>query len=549
MYNRILNSKTKTINSAAGILAVASLISGLLGLFRDRLLAGTFGAGLELDIYYASFRIPDFISTVLVMGAISAAIIPIFSQYVVRSREEAWRFFSNLINLFFVSLVIISFFLIIFVPQILSFVAPGFSGDKKESAVLLTRIMFLSPIILGISNIISGVLRVFKRFLVTSLAPIMYNLGIIFGIVFLVPFLGLQGLAWGVVFGAFLHFFIQIPILLKLGFNLKIIFDIFDPGFLKTIKLTFPRAVGLAAGQINLIVITAIGSTLASGSIAVFSLANNLQNLPITLIAVSFSIAAFPFLALYFSQQNKEKMIKEFSLVFRQIIFFIVPISILIFLLRAQIIRIILGTGRFGWADTQLTAACLGIFSFAVFAYSLTLLISKTFYAFHNTKIPALITLFTVILNIVLCFVFVWLLSFENVFQRLLINILDLEGIKDNSVIGLPLALTISGLFQVCLLLVMLYRKIGNFRTGEIFDSFVKVLASGVLLGLACYFVRQITASFVDMQTFAGISIQGFLAGLFGIFVYLLSARLFKLKELNSFNLLWREEKKEPSSF
>ena len=206
MYNHIFNSKTKTITSAAGILAAASLISGFLGLFRDRLLAGSFGAGDELDIYYAAFRIPDFISMVLIMGAISAAIIPIFSEYLVRSHEQAWRFFSNLVNLFFISLIVVSAILIIFVPQILSVIVPGFIGDKKESAVLLTRIMFLSPILLGISNIISGILRVFKRFLVTSLAPIMYNLGIIFGIMFFVPLMGLKGLAWGVVFELFFIF-------------------------------------------------------------------------------------------------------------------------------------------------------------------------------------------------------------------------------------------------------------------------------------------------------------------------------------------------------
>jgi len=536
MYNRFLNSKTKTITSAAVILAVTSLISGLLGLFRDRLLAGSFGGEdlYKLDIYFAAFRIPDFISTVLIMGAISAAIIPIFSQYLIRSREDAWRFFSNLLNLFFISLIIVSAILIIFVPQILSLITPGFIGAKKESAILLTRIMFLSPILLGISNIISGILRVFKRFLVTSLAPIMYNFGIIFGIIFFVPLMGLKGLAWGVVFGAFLHLVIQIPILLKLGFKPKKIFDFSEPGFLRAIKLTFPRAVGLAAGQINLIVITAIGSTLASGSIAVFSLANNLQKLPITLIAVSFSTAAFPFLALYFSQQNKKKLIQEFSAVFRQILFFIVPISILIFILRAQIVRIILGTENFSWADTQLTAACLGIFSFAIFAYGLVLLVSKTFYAFHNTKIPALITLFIVGLNIILSYLFIWFLSLENSFQRFLISFLDLKGIEQNSVIGLPLALAISGLFQLFLLLIFLYKKIGDFKTKEIFESFVKILASATLLGLACYFVRQLTANFVDMQTFAGIFIQASLASLAGIFVYVIAAFILKSSEIKA---------------
>jgi len=534
MYNHIFNSKSKTITSAAGILAAAALISGLLGLFRDRLLAGSFGAGDELDIYYAAFRIPDFISFVLIMGAISAAIIPIFSEYLVRSHEQAWRFFSNLVNLFFISLIIISGILIIFVPQILSVIAPGFIGDKKESAVLLTRIMFLSPILLGISNIISSILRVFKRFLVTSLAPIMYNFGIIFGIMFFVPLMGLKGLAWGVVFGAFLHLFVQIPILLKVGFRFKKVLSFSEPGFLRAVKLTIPRAIGLAAGQINLIVITAIGSTLTAGSIAIFSLASNLQKLPITLIAVSFSTAAFPFLVLYFSKKDKKKLIQEFSSVFRQILFLIVPISILIFILRAQIVRVILGTGKFGWADTQLTAACLGIFSFAIFAYALVLLISKTFYAFQNTKIPAFVALLTVGLNITLCYFFVWALGFENAFQKFLISFLDIQGIKENSVIGLPLALVVSGIFQISLLLILLYKKIGDFRIKEIFESCIKILASSILLGFACYFVRQYVAGFVDMQTFVGVFSQAALASIAGVIVFIISAFALKSPEIKA---------------
>jgi len=517
MYNRILNSKTNTIATAAGILATASLISGLLGLFRDRLLAGSFGGGdlYKLDIYFTAFRIPDFISTVLVMGAISAAIIPIFSEYLARSHEEAWKFFSNLINLFFISLIGISLILIVFVPQILTLIAPGFSGAKKESAVLLTRIMFLSPILLGISNILSGILRVFKRFLVTSLAPILYNIGIIIGIIFFVPSMGLKGLAWGVVLGAFLHLLIQIPILFKLGFKPRKLLDFSEPGFLRAIKLTIPRAIGLAAGQINLIVITAIGSTLVAGSIAIFNLANNLQKLPITLIAVSFSTAAFPFLAVYFSRQERGKLIEEFSKVFRKILFFIIPISILIFILRIQIVRVILGSGQFSWADTQLTAACLGIFSFGIFAYGLSMLVSKTFYAFQNTRIPATITLITVGLNVFLCYFFVWLLSFNNMFQSFV-------------VIGLPLALAVSGIFQLFLLLIMLYKKIGSFGARKIFESGIKILASGVLLGLACYFVRQYVAGLVDMQSFMGIFTQAALASIAGTAVYFLSTFLLR---------------------
>ena len=522
MYNHIFNSQAKSINRAAGILAVASLISALLGLLRDRLLAGRFGAGEELDIYYAAFRIPDFISMVLVMGAISAAIIPIFSQYLAKSEKEAWQYFANLLNLFLFFLIIISIILIIFVPQILSLIAPGFSGSKKDLTVILTRIMFLSPVLLGISNMISGVLRVFKRFMVASAAPIMYNLGIIFGIFFFVPRFGLKGLAWGVAFGAFLHLLIQLPILFKVGFLPRRIFQFSHPGFLKTMKLTFPRALGLAAVQINLVVITAIGSTLASGSIAVFNLANNLRQLPVTLVGVAFSTAAFPFLASYFSKNEKEKFAEEFLSIFKKVLFLMIPLSFLIFVLRAHIIRIILGTGKFAWVDTQLTAACLGIFSIGVLAYGLVLLISKTFYAMRNTKIPAIISLFAVIINISLAFLFIWLLSFENYFQSALINFLDLRGIKENSVIGLPLALSLAGIFQLFLLLFFLRRKIKSFKVKEILKPFVKILTASIFLAFSSWFLLKITANLIGTQTFWGLFLQAAVSSGGGILIYFL---------------------------
>ena len=527
MYSNIFNKKSNTISSAAYIIMGASFLSSILALFRDRLLANSFGAGNELDIYYAAFRIPDFIAMVMIMGAISAAIIPIFSSKVSKNKEEAFKFLANLINVFLFSLIVVSIILTIFVPQLLSLIVPGFSGEKKEATILLTRIMFLSPILLGISNIISGVLRVFKRFLITSIAPILYNVGIITGILVFVPRFGISGLAWGVVFGGFLHLLVQIPILFKLGyiprFSLKI-----DKSVIKTIKLTIPRAIGLAAGQINLIVITAIGSTLATGSIAIFSLANNLQSIPITLVAVSLSTAAFPFLSLHFARQEKKKMIDEFSRTFIKILFFIIPISALVFLLRAQITRVILGTGQFGWVDTQLTAASLGVFSFAIFAYGLSMLISKTFYAISNTVIPAFITLVTVAFNIVLSYTFIWLLSFTNFFSLALFQFLDISKVGENSVIGLPLALAISGIFQLVLLLVFLYKEIGDFGFKKIIHAFREILVATIFLGAAIYFSAYLMAGLVDMTTFIGIFLQGLVSGIAGLIVYLLMIRILK---------------------
>src|SRR3989344_6422124 len=277
MIQKLLNTQTKSISFASLILAGSYLLSAFLGIYRDRLLAGRFGLSNELDVYYSAFSIPDFIALILIFGAISAAIIPIFNSYLVRSKDEAWQYINNLLNIFLSFLIAISLVAIIFAPLLIHLIAPGFSPEKKEMTVMLMRIMFLSPIILGTSSIISGILQVFHRFLVTAMAPIMYNLGIIIGILFFVPQFGLKGLAFGVVLWALLHLLIQIPAFLHSGFRYRPVFDIKSPGIKKTFTLMVPRSLGLGAGQLNTITITAIASTLMSGSIAVFTVANNLS--------------------------------------------------------------------------------------------------------------------------------------------------------------------------------------------------------------------------------------------------------------------------------
>ena len=458
-FRNILDHQTKTVNSAAFVLAVTSFVSAILGLFRDRLLVGRFGAGDELDIYYAAFRIPDFLTMVLIMGAISAAIIPVFSQYLVRSREEAWKFLANLLNLFLFILVVISLILIIFVPQLMQFIVPGFTNEKKELTILLTRIMFLSPFLLGIGNILSSVLCVFRRFLIASLTPIMYNLGIIFGILFFVPLMGLTGLAWGVVFGGVLYVLIQFPALFKVGFRPQKIFDFQNRGFKEVVRLTIPRSIGLAASQINLVVMTAIASILASGNIAVFNLAESLSRPLLTFVGISFSTAAFPSLALAFSKQKKDKFSQIFSETFSKILYLILPLSFLLFIFRDFVVQIILKVGKFGLIDTRLTAACLGMFALGLFAQSLVLLLSKSFYAVQNTKIPALTSVAAMIINVGLAFLFVWLLSFPNSFQEILINFLNLHNLKNIEIIGLPLALSLSAIFQFFILLSLFLKK------------------------------------------------------------------------------------------
>ena len=529
----ILNVQTKSINSAALILGAASLASAFLGLLRDRLLAHQFGAGDELDIYYAAFKVPDFIALILIMGAISAAVVPIFSQYLVRSREEAWDFVASLLNVFLVFLISVSALMVVIAPFLISLVAPGFQGEKRELTILLTRIMFLSPIILGVSNIISGVLQVFRRFLATSLAPIFYNIGIIFGILFFVPKVGVVGLAFGVVLGAVLHFLIQLPVFLFSGFRYKAVFNFFHEGVKKAVVLTVPRSLGLAASQINLIIVTAIASTLAAGSIAVFNLANNIIFILINLIAVPFSTAVFPILSMRISENNKSEFLDKFYSTFRQILFFMVPASFLFFALRNQIVVIILGSGKFNVADIQLVAVCLGLFSLGVFAQGLVLLISKAFYAAQNTKTPAVVSVVAVIANVFLSLIFIDLLRSSSGFRELITNLFSLEGLNGVEVVALPLAISFSAIFQCFLLLALLHKKIGDFRLREASRFFIKIILISILMTVFIYFALEMIPIYfrLDTANLFGVFWQTVLSSMIGILIYLGLAFALRLPE------------------
>lgn len=391
--------------------------------------------------------------------------------------------------------------------------------------------MFLSPLLLGMSSILSGVLQYFHRFFIYSLAPIMYNIGIIFGILVFVPRYGLVGLAWGVVLGAGLHLLIQLPSAIYSGFRLQKVLTIYHQGIKKIIKLMIPRTIGLAGFQINFLVITAIASTLVSGSIAIFNLSHNLYWVPIGIVGIPFATATFPRLAESFVGKKREQFSVNFSSAFSQILYLVLPITVLFFLLRAQIVRIILGTGEFGWIDTRLTAAALGIFAFAIFAQSLVPLISRAFYAFHNTKTPVFISLWSIIINIVGSFFFVWVLSNSNWFTDFVSRILKLQGINNFSVLGLPMAFALAGIFNFIVLLKFFDKKIKLWQPKFVLNSLFKIIIACILMTITVYALLQVLNLIFSTQTFIGIFFQATLAGLGGIIIYFISTFLLKSPE------------------
>lgn len=535
MLNHLFNSRTKTVTFAAILLAISALSSGILSLVGDGLLSGHFGGVWgETNIYFAAFKIPDLVYNLLIVGGLTISFLPIFSEYYQKDEKKAWEMTNYALNVFLFFLILISLILFAFAPQLIRFVTPGFSSAEKEKTILLTRLMFLSPIFFGLSSIFSSILQYFDRFLIYSLCPILYNLGIIFGILVLAPKFGILGVGMGVILGAFLHWFIQIPSAINCGFRYKFLFDLKYPAIKKIFSLMFPRVFAVAAQQINLIVITAIASTIL-GAISIFNFANNLQNFPVAIIGVSFAIASFPTLSRTWANGQKKEFLENFSLTFRQILYLIIPISLLIFILRAQIVRLIFGTlGKFDWAATKLTAASLGIFAISILASALIPFLYRAFFSFKDTKTPTLIAIFSIILNIVLSFSFVHLLKFKNYFSLFFINLLKLKTISEISVIGLPLSFSLIAIFQAILLLFFLYRKIGDFGRKEILLSLKKIILASTFLVIFTYLSLYFLAHFVDTHRVLGLLIQTIFAGLIGGIFYISITIFLKSPELKT---------------
>ncbi|MCX6796218.1 MAG: murein biosynthesis integral membrane protein MurJ, partial [Candidatus Falkowbacteria bacterium] len=487
---------------------------------RDRILAGQFGAGDTLDVYYAAFRIPDLIYNLLILGALSAGFIPVITSLIKdyqceqkkgSANLEAWQLASNTLNSLVVFIGILSVLGFIFSTDLTRLIAPGFSPAKQDLVSGLTKIMFLSPLFLGASSIIGGILQSFKRFFVYSLSPIFYNLGIIFGAIYLVPLWGIYGLAWGVVIGAFLHLTIQIPAALKLGYRYRLILNFKDHNLRKIGMMMVPRTLSLAVNQINFIVITIIASSLASGSLAVFNLANNLQSFPIGIFGLSFAVAAFP--ALSIVAFDKQKLVENFSTVFRQILFFVIPATVLLLTLRAQIVRVILGTGEFDWEDTILTINTLGYFSISLFAQACIPLLVRVFYARHNSRTPFYIGLACVIIN---------------VFLSLSLN-------KSLGIAGLALAFSIANILNFILLWFILKMEIGEMDEIRILYSVIKFSLAALACGITVQFAKVIIWPFIDMTRLWGVLTQGFVSGTLGIIAYFIFCYLLRSEELFNF--------------
>ncbi|MBI4067711.1 murein biosynthesis integral membrane protein MurJ [Candidatus Gottesmanbacteria bacterium] len=514
------------ILSAASIIMMTVAASRILGLVRDRMLTSRFTPD-DLGVYYAAFRLPNLIFELLVMGALSTAFIPVFTSYLETDRKkDAFKIASSVINIGFILLAILSIPILIFTPLVCRFLAPGFSDDQIALMVPFTRIMVLAqvaPLLIG--NFFTGILQSFRNFIIPALAPVLYNLGIILGIILFTSSAGLFAPVYGVVLGSILFTAIQFPLVFIYGYRHSWSFDIKNQGVRDIGKLMGPRTFGLAISQIDTTVDLMLSSLLGSAAVTIFNLAQHLQQMPIGLFGASLAQATFPSLSGSWVKKNIEEFKSLFLVAFHQILFWIVPISAILIVLRIPMVRLVFGAKRFDWEATVLTGKTLAFFSLSLFAQSLVHLLARGFFALHDSKTPVAIGGVAVMINTILSILFIK--SFHL------------------PIWSLGLSTSIASIFNALFLLIYLDKKVGRFPKAQLIIPVIKIFLAGLVTGFALYIPIKLLDQLVfdTTRTFSLLILTGISTSI-GMSVYLLLAWFLEIPEFSMFfKLLKRAEK------
>jgi len=585
----LLGQKQESIISAAFLMMVLVGLTKIAGFVKLHLFARMFGASRELDVFWAAFTIPDLIFYIVVAGSVNAALIPFFAKKLAggggkgggedgvnHSSSQISDLFSQIVNLFSVIFMVAGVLIFIFAPQLCKIIASGGAGGLAFEAgrfiaedlalmVRLMRIMVISPVILGMSSVFTAGIQVNKRFLVPSLAPLFYNLGIIFGALFFsgVLSMGVTGLAWGVVVGSVLHLLVQIPLAHKLGLTCRPKFSLWSKEIVDIIKLALPRIFGLIGEQINVLVNTVISLGLVEGSLSAYRFGSSIHLLPIQLLGTTISQAALPTMSLEYHDCKDSGECRSFAHVFtkslHQILFFIFPAVVFIAVLRLPIVRLVLGAGAFDWEDTVITSWVLALFSFAIIGQAVLSLVARAFYAMQETVLPMLVSFAGVAINITGAILFTNFFSHYYDWRPILSVILERPGgfydefwgdmlrwftTRSSSMAavgGLALSTGVALVIEVLVLLFFLNKKVKIFSWKGLYQPILrKMFASGVMF-FVMYFLYKYWNFSLDTSTVISIAGLFTVVGGVGVLVYFGVSAVIDVTEVNFFVNLVRK--------
>jgi putative peptidoglycan lipid II flippase len=524
----LTNFITKTQNgvlSAAMVISAASGISAILGFAKGRLLANYFGVSSELAMFYTADRIPNLMYSILVVGAVSTVFIPVFTEILKKDEKRAFESASSIVTATLLLFSILGIVVFIFAKPIIQLLTIGkFTVEEISLGVTLMRIMISAQMVLVLSSLVTSILQSFRYFLVPAIAPVLYNLGMILGIVMLSDRYGIYGPAYGVVIGAILNLLIQLPLLRRTGFKFSLSLNFGDPSFKEMTRLVPPKIIAVAMTNVVGTINNSLAILISTSSVVFLKFATQLQTFPIMLFGLSMASAVLPTLSKETDIEDREKFKQTLLTTLHQTLFLVVPISVILLILRIPVVRIVYGVSNFPWEATVKTAYALAFFSLSIFAESANYVLSRAFYALKDTRTPVLINLVTIVINVLLSVLFV-------IYLKL-------------GVWAIALAYTITSIVDFLLYLYTLDKKVGGFNKEKLIVPFTKIAISALLMGVFLYIPLKFLDNYIfDTQYTVQLLGLTAIAGATGMLVYLVFTKLFRVEEIELLYKLLRKLK------
>ncbi len=501
--------KPIAVGGASALIAITSLFSYAIGLLRDRIIAINFGTTQATDAYNASFLIPDLIFNIFIAGALTAAFMPVFAEFLVKEKEKAHVLANTVLsaaNLLIITLVVISF---TFMPQIINFAYPDIAPDMKQDIVFMTRLILPSAIFFTISNTLGNILMSYKHFVAYAISPILYNLGIITGIMLLSDSLGIYSAATGVLVGAALHCAIRILDTTATEYSYKPQLKLTTSEFKKIIKLMIPKSISLVFWPINLYLFSSVGIKLIEGGFAAFNYARNIQSFAVSLFGIAFATAVFPHLTEAIGKKDKKTYTAHIRKTIQRILFFTIPAMAGVMFLAEEIVDLILSGGVFDSQSVAMTSLILFFFALSIPFESTVHILARAFYSLQNTITP-------MIINIIAMST----IAFTTIF------VAAKHGIEWFSI-----GFTIGMIIQVTLLLIFLHKHLKDFDYKQFLTSLSKVLLSTTIMSASLILTK-------DLSDIINPKLSHLIRIALGGGVYLMTAAIIKTPELTSVNYL-----------
>ena len=537
LNNRWLHQQQKSILSAATVITVANLLVSLSGLIRDRLMLAKFAASESLlqsyDAFRVAFQVPDFIYQLVILGALSASFVPIFTVLKKKSQEEAFKMVNVAMNWLLLFFVLVSLIVIIFAPQITHWrIGEAYTNEQIQIVINLTRIMMTAQLFFAVSSFFSGMLQSYQRFIVPALVPLLYNGGIVAGTYIFFPYFGIYAAGIGVVLGAFLHMLLQIPFVAKLDWHYHCDWNLKTPGVKKLFSMMPARALTLGMSEVQNFGLSYFVTSIAGIGYTLIILARNLVIMPIRFVGVPIGQASLPFLADLSDEDDINRFKKIVLQSLNQITYLACPLAILLLILRIPAVRLAFGTRNFSWELTVLVGRIVAIMAISIPAQAMFHLLVRSFHALRDTVTPFIISIVTTIV-----FFIGAALSVQ---------------MPENQLFGIAATISVTAILETTLYMIFLNKKLKSLFNLNFLFTQIKIYLITLITAFALYVPFKLLDNLVfNTSRVVPLLMLTFITAAVGLSVYIFLSKLFKIEEMKIVgnlleNLIHRRQKNAP---